>query len=506
MITIRLTNILFLFGVTSRSIPIGAFTLGTDFRLCVYIIGNPFMTASQTLKTLNPNLNYRHNYYLQSFHIQYILLKYICQEVLTNTYFCGILLYRNIARRYKAMDEREQKGLVIAATSKIEKNKLGWKVPSQSGNGAYIVNLDHNEPFCTCPDYETRHLPCKHIHAVEYVIKRETKPDGTIAYTKSMKVTCTQEWTPYNEAQTHEQERFVALLRDLCNGIPQPDYKFGRPRLPLSDVVFGLVYKSYSMMSGRRFTTDLKEAQSDGFITKAPHYNSSFRYLENPDLMPILKSLIEESASPLKTVETDFAVDSSGFSTSTYERWYDYKYGKNRSHQNWIKTHLMCGVKTHIVTSVEATPTLTSDNAQFPNLVNKTAETFTINEVSADKAYTDRRNFNLVDKLGGTAYIPFKVNSIAQGNHHFRYDGLWNKMWHFYNFNREAFLEHYHKRSNVETTFSMIKAKFGTSVRAKSPIAQVNEVLCKVLCHNICVLIQSIYELGIEPTFWQSQK
>jgi hypothetical protein len=50
----------------------------------------------------------------------------------------------------------------------------------------------------------------------------------------------------------------------------------------------------------------------------------------------------------------------------------------------------------------------------------------------------------------------------------------------------------------------MIKAKFGASVRAKTSIAQVNEVLCKVLCHNICVLIQSIYELGIEPNFWTS--
>lgn len=28
-----------------------------------------------------------------------------------------------------------------------------------------------------------------------------------------------------------------------------------------------------------------------------------------------------------------------------------------------------------------------------------------------------------------------------------------------------------------------------------------NEALLKVLCHNICVLIQSIHELGIEPVF-----
>jgi transposase len=400
------------------------------------------------------------------------------------------------------MDAREERGLVIAATSKIEKNILGWKVPSQSGNGSYVVNLDHGQPFCTCPDYETRHLPCKHIHAVEYVIQRETKPDGTTTYTQSIKVTCTQEWTAYNEAQTHEKERFVALLRDLCNGILQPEYTFGRPRLPLADVVFGLVYKSYTNMSGRRFTTDLKEAQEAGLISKAGHYNSSFNYLENPELTPLLKNMIEQSASPLKAVESDFAVDSSGFATTTYSRWFDHKYGKERTKQTWVKTHLMCGVKTHVVTSVEATPYESADTVQLPALVSQTAKTFSINEVSADKAYSDRRNLHAVQAVGGTAYIPFKSNSTGMGDNHHKFDGLWNRMWHFYNFNRDAFLTHYHKRSNVETVFSMIKAKFGASVRAKTPIAQVNEVLCKVLFHNICVLIQSIYELGLEPTFW----
>lgn len=400
------------------------------------------------------------------------------------------------------MDAREERGLMIAATCKIEKNKLGWKVPSQSGNGTYIVNLDHGEPFCTCPDFETRHLPCKHIHAVEFTIQRETKADGSVTVTKTVKMSCTQEWTPYNQAQTHEQERFVTLLRDLCNGIQQPEYRFGRPRLPLSDVVFGLVFKSYTTMSGRRFTTQLKEAQDAGLISKAGHYNSSFNYLESPELTPLLKSLIEQSAHPMRAIETEFAVDSSGFATTTYARWFDHKYGKERTKQTWVKTHLICGVKTHIVTSVEATPYESADTIHLPDLVNQTAKTFTISEVSADKAYSSRKNIHAVQASGGTAYIPFKSSSTGLANHHCEHDSLWNRMWHFYNFNRDAFLEHYHKRSNAETTFSMIKAKFGGSVRAKLPIAQVNEVLCKVLCHNICVLIQSIYELGIEATFW----
>ena len=48
-------------------------------------------------------------------------------------------------------------------------------------------------------------------------------------------------------------------------------------------------------------------------------------------------------------------------------------------------------------------------------------------------------------------------------------------------------MDHYHKRSNVETAFSMIKAKFGGVVRSKTPVAQMSEVLVKILCHNICV-------------------
>jgi transposase len=69
-------------------------------------------------------------------------------------------------------------------------------------------------------------------------------------------------------------------------------------------------------------------------------------------------------------------------------------------------------------------------------------------------------------------------------------------------YNRDKFLQHYHKRSNIEATFSMIKRQFGESLRSKTAAAQVNETLCKILCHNLVVLIHEIYELGIEPEFW----
>ena len=41
---------------------------------------------------------------------------------------------------------RQRRGLAISALTRIEKNRIGYKVPSQSGNGAYVVSLE-DVPF-----------------------------------------------------------------------------------------------------------------------------------------------------------------------------------------------------------------------------------------------------------------------------------------------------------------------------------------------------------------------
>lgn len=75
-------------------------------------------------------------------------------------------------------------------------------------------------------------------------------------------------------------------------------------------------------------------------------------------------------------------------------------------------------------------------------------------------------------------------------------------MYHFYALHQEKFLKQYHRRSNVESTFSMIKAKFSGSMRAKNKTSQKNEALAKILCHNLVCLVQSMNEFGVKPDFW----
>jgi transposase len=335
---------------------------------------------------------------------------------------------------------------------------------------------------------------------------RETTSDGRTVVTETVKVTrktYTQNWPAYNAAQTHEKSELQALLYELCKNLPEPmrQPSKGRPPLSLPDIIFSSVTKIYSTISGRRYQTDLREAKARGYLSYMPHYNSVFKYLESEALTPYLYELISLSAAPLKSVETDFAVDSSGFSTGQFMRWLDVKYGTKEDRRMWLKLHLMCGVKTNIVTSVEISDAYSHDYHHFKPLVDHTAKQgFQLREVSADKGYLGADNMMAALRHGAVPYIPFKTNSVAQSGWEPK-SQLWTRMYHFYALNRAEFLQHYHKRSNVETTFHMIKSKFGQRLRSRTHTAQINEALCKVLCHNLCVVIQSVHELGIETSF-----
>lgn len=119
-------------------------------------------------------------------------------------------------------------------------------------------------------------------------------------------------------------------------------------------------------------------------------------------------------------------------------------------------------MKTNLVTAVSLTEGNAGDSPEFGPLVERTAQVFGIDEVSADKAYSSRENHNIVDELGGTAYIPFTENASGKTGG----SPVWRKMYHKFQLEEVEFRQHYHKRSNVETTFHMLKTKFGDSVNA----------------------------------------
>jgi transposase len=386
------------------------------------------------------------------------------------------------------LEARKERGLNIAKTCKITKNGNGWIVPSQSNGATYDVEFSEfeNTQSCTCPDYQYRKIKCKHIFAVELIVTEEINEEGTVTQTVTKRVSYAQNWQAYDHAQIHQKELFMQLLGDVTSTIPQPKYTFGRPKLPLADMVFSSALKVFSTFSLRRFATDMEVAKERGLIDKVPYYSTVARYMESPELTPIIKDLITITSLALASVENDFTIDSSGFGTSRFIKWFDHKYGKDKDVRTWVKAHVACGVKTNIVTAVELTMTNERDSKFLPELVMQTAQNFTVKEVSGDKAYSSRANLELINEIGAVPYIPFRKGTTGRAKN----APTWKKMYHYFEYKNAEFLEHYHKRSNAETTFHMIKSKFGDSVRSKMEAAQVNEVLLKVLCHNICVVIQ----------------
>jgi transposase len=405
------------------------------------------------------------------------------------------------------MTPREERGVLIAATCRLHRNDDGtWKVPSQTSKEAIFYTVDLATKACTCPDCKENGMVCKHYFAASIVHKRDTLPDGSMIETRMMlfeeRKTYKQSCSAYNLAQRTEKRRLQVLLADLCRHLPEKDCSKKRGPKPhlVRDSIFSMTFKVYCGLSSRRFSTDLLEAFEKGFITRPIPGPKVPIFFENPEFTPILQGLIAQSARPLKAVERNFAIDSSGFGSTRHERWYDQKYGVTRNRSVWVKAHIATGVKTNVVTAVRILEQHSPDCPQFAPLVKETREGFEIDEVSADKAYVSVENFELVAQCGGQAFIAFKDNTTGGAG------GMLEKAYHYFQFNQEDYVARYHKRSNAESTFSAVKRKFGDSVMSRNDAAMANEVLCKFLCHNLTCLIQEQETLGIAPVFWPEEK
>jgi len=86
------------------------------------------------------------------------------------------------------------------------------------------------------------------------------------------------------------------------------------------------------------------------------------------------------------------------------------------------------------------------------------------------------KNLHLVDNLGGTSYIPFKIDSRLRKG-----DELWNERYEEFTTKQDVFAVNYHQRSTIESAFSSIKRKFGERLFTKNDVAQENEILTKIL-------------------------
>lgn len=134
----------------------------------------------------------------------------------------------------------------------------------------------------------------------------------------------------------------------------------------------------------------------------------------------------------------------------------------------------------------------------MPQLVDGAAKKFRVREVVADSNYLSVRNVQAINNVRAKPFIHFKDHSTGLWG---GAEPLWERMFAFFMYRRHEFMRHYNQQKSADSAFSMIKRNFGDHLRKKGRTAIKNESLCKVLCHNVCVVIKAHYELGIVAEF-----
>ncbi|MBI2107429.1 transposase [Candidatus Woesearchaeota archaeon] len=328
----------------------------------------------------------------------------------------------------------------------------------------------------------------------------EPKETQTIIPIKKVKKTYSQDWATYDFVKSNEKIFFMKILNPVIESLNLPyEYKNnGRYPFSMEDRLKSCILKVYHKADARSLVSDLKLFKTLGYLGQAPSFRSINYFMEDERLKPYLEQLIKLLAEPLIPIESHMAIDSTGFSTFNRKQWIDIRFNKGFSilRKDYKKLHIVTGVKSNIVVSAKVTDGKANDSPHFEDLVKQSAY-FDIKIISADAGYLSRKNCEIVTSIRATPFIFPKKNATVRA----KGSPAWNHMISLWKNNEKEFRMHYHKRSNVESSFAMIKRNYLPYVRAKSDSGQINEGLCKVVCHNLACLIMSLFEYGIKVKY-----
>ena len=407
-------------------------------------------------------------------------------------------------------DYRQHRGFEIASRQPIREIEIDskWKVPTQDKNNErgknYTVINDSGKFRCDCGDHVETQSNCKHIWAVHFhcldQVHRGRKAYSHFVDEREKKGIPTRSsyprnWAAYRKVRKDQKELFLSMLADLVEFIPPMPRKRGRG-IDLRSAIVAIVMKVYEAKSADIFMGDYRDARRRGITKTDCCSNTILNYMGRADIEPILKHLIGVSCLPLAEFEDVIAVDSTGFTTSLYTSFFDVKY-RGKKEKRYLTAHMGCGVKTKIITAVEISSQ--ADPVMFPTIFHQSKDRVKVKEVLADRAYSADHIHELVAANKVRAYIEHKVSDkgVTTGN-------AFKESVRFFKFNKAEFYQHYGRRSLVESAFSMMKRNFGPHLRSRTETAMKNEVLCKVLCHNIACLLHAMETFDITLDVWKT--